>query len=174
MRLYSDLKQYSNGSFLKLLSTVFLNPNFHAIILHRISYFLYKTKILTFISKIITYINRVLFSVDIDYRADLSGGLQIIHGIGIVIGKDVKSEGRLRIYQGVTIGGNNKSRIIDGYKRTQPIIMDNVTLFPNSSLFGPIVISENVIIGANTSVFVDIKKDTKVYVKSEIVCVSNE
>jgi len=45
--------------------------------------------------------------VDIDYRADLAGGFMLIHGLGTVIGKNVISRGKLKVYQHVTLGGGN-------------------------------------------------------------------
>jgi len=60
------------------------------------------------VAKLIWYMNRLLFHCDIDYRADLAGGFMIVHGLGIVIGSGVKSNGRLKVYQGVTLGGDRK------------------------------------------------------------------
>ncbi len=96
------------------------------------------------VSKLIWYINRMLFHMDIDYRSDLAGGLVIIHGLGIVIGKDVVSKGNLTIYQGVTLGGScGKLREYNGKIIAQPIIEENVTIYTDAKVFGPVVIGKN-------------------------------
>ena len=103
MRIIDDFKAFSNNTVqggLKLIT----NPCFHSVCLYRLSSFFYKVHLSIF-AKIVWYINRIIFNVDIDYRADLAGGLVLVHGIGIVIGKTVISKGRLVIYQNVTLGG---------------------------------------------------------------------
>lgn len=67
----------------------------------------------------------------------------IKHGLGIVIGKDVLSEGKLTIYQGVTIGGSGKTREYCGKIIDQPIIKNNVICYTDSKIFGPVLIGEN-------------------------------
>ena len=108
--------------------------------------------------KIIWYINRLLFHVDIDYKADLAGGFVLIHGLGTVIGGSVRSEGRMIIYQGVTIGGNNgKTRNLENGKTLyQPLLKDNVTIYTNACVFGPVIINENTIIKAGSMITHDI------------------
>lgn len=156
MRLYKDLLAFSSYSKKQILITVFTNPNFHSVCLFRISNFLYRNH-LSFISKIIWYINRIVFSIDIDYRANLAGGFVIKHGIGIVIGKDVKSLGKLTIYQGVTIGGNNwKTKMTNYGLLSQPLIEKNVIIYTGSMIFGPIIVGENNIIKAGSKIFSNI------------------
>ena len=88
------------------------------------------------------------------------GGLQIIHGIGLVIGCDVCIEGPAKLYQGVTLGGNNgKSRIFNGRRITQSHICRNVTIFTNAVVVGPIIIGENTTIGAGRYISKDVGVD---------------
>lgn len=113
MKIIEDLIQFSNHSKKKMIMTILANPCFHSVLLYRISRLFYKIH-LSFISKIIWYINRLLFHVDIDFRADLAGGFVLIHGLGVVIGAGVISEGPLKVYQGVTLGGRSFARNIKG------------------------------------------------------------
>ena len=155
MKLWKDLQEYSGGSLNKAIVTMLINPCFHSICLYRLSHLFYRMH-LSFVSKLIWYLNRVLFSVDIDYRADLAGGLVIKHGLGIVIGMNVKSLGRLTIYQGVTLGGAGKERMWNGQVINQPIIEDNVIIYTNAMVFGPVIIGKNVHIKAGNVVKEDI------------------
>lgn len=148
MKIIKDLHEFvGEGGFIKTVGIILINPCFHSVALYRLSTFFYKIKC-SVLAKIIWYINRVIFSVDIDYRANLAGGLVIVHGLGVVIGKDVVSKGKLTVYQGVTIGGSGKSKIIDSVERWQPIIGVGVRIYANAMVLGPISISDNSIIKA--------------------------
>lgn len=161
MRLYKDLKAFSNNSKKKMITTILTNPNFHSVCLYRISNFFYKIH-LSFISKIFWYINRIIFSIDIDYRANLAGGFVIKHGIGLVIGKDVRSLGKLIVYQGVVLGGNNgKTKMTKYGLLSQPLIESNVVIYTAAKVFGPVIIEKNNTIGAGSMAFKDIHTRTK-------------
>lgn len=164
MKIIKDLKAMSKGSKIRMISVVFFNPSFHAVLLYRISHFLGKTSLFLPIVKLIMYINRVLYSVDIDYRADLAGGFNLAHGIGTVIGYDVKTEGPVNIYQGVTLGGNsNKRKTRNGRTYSQPWLGKNVTIYANSTIIGPCYINNNSIIGASTIITKDIEENTLIH-----------
>ena len=80
MRLVEDYKEYTkSGGIIKKISTVFLDPCFQSVVLYRISSLFYKLK-LSILAKIVWYINRIVFSVDIDYRANRAGGVVLVHG----------------------------------------------------------------------------------------------
>lgn len=164
-----DLKIISNESALKGILTVFFNPGFQCVVIYRLAHFLYRLR-LTVFSKILWYINRIIFSVDIDYRADLAGGVQIIHGVGIVIGAFVKTKGPIKIYQGVTIGGNsNKTDIREGIEYKQPLIGENTTIYANATVIGPIVIGDSVVIGTGSVITKNINSKHRVYSKHDLV-----
>lgn len=157
MRIIKDLNQFSKGNVLKALLTILLNPNFHAICVYRLAHFLYTYK-LSILSKCLMYLNRVLFSVDIDYRAQLAGGLVLVHGTGVVIGKNVKSKGILTIYQNVTLGGNRgkTSHHPEFGLFDQPIMEENVVVYGNSMVLGPVVVGKASKVGAGTIVLKDV------------------
>lgn len=166
-RLKDDLKACSNGRK-SVIKNIIFNTNFHCVAMYRIAHAFYKVK-LTFISQVIKFLMKVIYCVDIDFRADLAGGFVIIHGIGIVIGAAVKSKGPLKIYQGVTLGGNNnKTRIENGDKIVQPILGKNVIIYSNACIFGPVLIGDNCTIGAGTIITKDIESDNIVFKKQEL------
>ena len=45
-----------------------------------------------------------MYGVDIDYRAQLEGGIIIVHGIGLVIGSGVIIKSKVTLFHQVTIG----------------------------------------------------------------------
>lgn len=145
MRLLEDLEAFSKGSKKKMFATIIANPCFHCVAIFRLSNLFYKLH-LSPVSKLLWYINRLLFYVDIDYRADLAGGLVLIHGLGVVIGSGVRSEGRLTVYQGVTIGGSGSYIYKDERKIWMPHIGENVKLYTDCKLFGPVFIEDNTIV----------------------------
>lgn len=108
--MFNDFKNFKNNSPSKSALAVMLNPCYYSVVLYRISHKLYKLK-LSPIAKIVWFINRIMFSVDIDYRAKIGVGFRLIHGIGVVIGKDVKIGNNVLIYQGVTLGCSGKKGI---------------------------------------------------------------
>lgn len=154
MKIVQDLDAYGGG-WRKHIVTILINPCFHATVLYRLSNVLYKLKLKP-LAKVIWYINRMLFSVDIDYRANLAGGLVLVHGIGVVIGKDVVSEGKLKVYQGVTIGGSGKTKTYRNMQIDMPIIKDNVIIYTDAKIFGPVIINNNSVIKAGVIVTEDV------------------
>ena len=107
MNISSDFVAASRGKkFPRSLGTLLLNPCFHAVALFRLSSFFYRVHMEPF-AKVIWYLNRILYHVDLDYKARLAPGFHLVHGLGVVIGAGVVSEGPLTVYQGVTIGGSH-------------------------------------------------------------------
>lgn len=169
MSIIDDLKHYAKGSRMRLISTLFLNPNFHCVLLYRIAHFFGKCKLLIILSKIIMYINRIVYSVDIDYRADLAGGFVLVHGIGTVIGKDVKTEGPVKIYQGVTLGGNNyKEREVNGRKFSQPWLKSDVIVYANATIIGSVIIGKGSVVGAKCILTKDVPDGCVAYNRNDL------
>jgi len=160
MKIIEDYRAFLGGSnsIAKKISTVLLNPCFHSVLLFRLSNLFYILR-LSPVSKIIWYISRLLFHVDIDYRAKLAGGLKIVHGLGLVIGKNVQSKGNLTLYQGVTIGGSGRERQIGGVIIDMPILEKNVTVYTDAKVFGPVIISEGSIIKAGVIITSDYEEN---------------
>lgn len=148
MKIGKDLQRYSEGSIKKAILTILINPCFHTVCLYRLSSLLYRIH-LTPLAKIVWYINRLLFHVDIDFRSQIMGGLKIVHGLGIVVGHEVRAKENLTIYQHVTLGGSMGEYLeIDGVRTGQPYIEDNVTIYTGAAVFGPVHIESNDVIKA--------------------------
>lgn len=166
MRILDDYKAYAKNSVGKGISTLIFNPCFHSIVLYRFSSFLYHVHISP-LAKAIWYLNRVIYNVDLDYRSQIDGGFRLIHGLGVVIGCDVVAGKNLTVYQGVTLGGNGCKKHIGAGGRTQPYVEDNVTIYVDAKVFGPIHIESGTkikagrIVSSETSLQKAIVKEIK-------------
>ncbi|MDB5110846.1 MAG: CysE [Mucilaginibacter sp.] len=167
--LYRGIKNDYNG-YAKIANSrikPIFKIHYYCNLIFRISHFFYEIKLLP-LAKIFWGINRFVYAIDIDPGAKLNGGFVIIHGIGVVIGRYVISEGLFRIYQGATLGGNNdKESTYNGILLRQPYIKDNVIIGINAAVLGPVVIETGAVIGTNAVV-------TKNVVPNSIVVGNNK
>ncbi|RYF19991.1 MAG: hypothetical protein EOO42_13270 [Flavobacteriales bacterium] len=171
MSILKDFNAIANHSGFKLKT--FTKIMFYCCILFRISHFFYKIKLLP-IGRIFWLLNRILFAVDIDPRADLRGGIVILHGAGIVIGKSVLAHGDFKIYQGATLGGNNgKKRRVGAQEYSQPIVFENVTIGINAAVLGPVILGKGASVGANAIVTKDVPENATVVSNNVILGVNS-
>lgn len=139
-----------------LFEAIILYPGFHALLIHRISHFLYSIK-LFFLARLISQISRFLTGIEIHPGAKIGRRLFIDHGMGIVIGETTTIGDDCIIYHNVTLGGTGK----DKYKR-HPDIGNNVMIGCGSKILGPIKIGDNVKIGANAVVLKDVEENSTI------------
>src|SRR5207248_8589700 len=103
MRLYDsivkDLDAAKRFSLVNKVVIFFFNRCFHALLFYRIANVLYKYKI-PLLPLILTRIIQILYSIDIDYKADLDGGIVIVHGVGLVIGFGARISSNVIIFHG--------------------------------------------------------------------------
>lgn len=167
MKIIEDIKAYSGKSFFKGIYTVLLNSNFQMTFWYRVAHLFYLIH-LSLVSKIIMYFHKLIFSCDIDYRCQIGGGLKIVHGLGIVIGKDVNIGANCSIYKGCVLGGNgDKSKEFNGRIVTQPQVGNNVSIYSNATILGPVIIGDNSSVGAAAVIMHDVNSNTTVFMKSE-------
>lgn len=101
--------------------------------------------------KLSTTLNKFFNGCEISNDVFCPNDIVIAHGNGIVIGSGSKIGKNVTIYQNTTLGKRK-----GGY----PKIEDNVTIYPNCLILGPIKIGENSIIGAGTIVTKNIPKNS--------------
>ena len=92
-----------------------------------------------------------VYSSDISPRCILSNKIDFRHALGIVIGNGVIVEENVVILQNVTIGAYH----LDG-KIPKTIIKKGTVLGAGCAILGSITIGENVVVGANSVVTVDV------------------
>ena len=137
-----------------LIQAILSNRGFHALLFYRIANFLWKNKI-PLVPLILTRIMQILYSIDIDYRANIEGGVIIIHGIGTVIGMKVKIGKGTIIYHQVTLGIKMSGKN-DGFPR----IGKNCVLGAGAKILGNVEIGNNTIIGANTVITFNVSENS--------------
>ncbi|MGL4451840.1 MAG: serine O-acetyltransferase EpsC [Sarcina sp.] len=128
------------------LEILLLYPGVHALISYRIAHKFYQKKMF-FISRMISQVSRFFTGIEIHPGAKIGEGLFIDHGMGVVIGETAEIGNNVVIYHGVTLGGTGK----DIGKR-HPTIGNNVVIGCGAKVLGPIIIEDNVKIGANSVV----------------------
>lgn len=139
-----------------ILTVLLLYPGLHAVILHRISHFLFVKKIY-FLSRLLSQFTRFLTGIEIHPGAIIGKRLFIDHGMGVVIGETAVIGDDCLIYHGSTLGGTGK----DIGKR-HPTIGNNCMVGSGSKLLGPIIIGNNVKVGANAIVYENVEDNKTV------------
>ena len=146
------------------LEVVFLYPGFHAVIVHRITHFLYWMRI-PFIPRLISQTMRFLTGVEIHPGAKIQPGFFIDHGMGVVIGETTEIGKNVTLYQGVTLGGTGLER-----GKRHPTIGDNVVVGAGAKVLGNIKIGNNVKVGAGSVVVHSVPDNcTVVGIPAEVV-----
>jgi len=138
------------------IEVILLYPGFHAVLLHRISHWLYKKK-LFFIARAISQFNRFITGIEIHPGAKIGKGLFIDHGKGVVIGETSEIGDNCTIYHGVTLGGTGKER-----GKRHPTIGNNVLISAGAKILGPFKVGDNSKVGANAVVLCEVEPNTTV------------
>lgn len=138
------------------LEVILLYSGFHAVVLHRVSHWLYKRE-LFLIARLISQISRFLTGIEIHPGAVIGRALFIDHGMGLVIGETAEVGDNCTIYHGVTLGGTGK----DTGKR-HPTIGDNVLIGAGAKILGPFKVGSNATIGAGSIVMEEVMAETTV------------
>jgi serine O-acetyltransferase len=144
-----DIKKVEGKFILSLLT----NRGVHALISYRISHWLWLHKI-PLIPMILTRLIQILYSIDIDWRAKIEGGVVIVHGVGLVIGKNAVIKKGCKLYHSVTLGLSHGKN--DGF----PTLEENVLVGAGAKILGKIVIGKNSKIGANSVVTKNIPENS--------------
>ena len=138
------------------LEIILCYPGFQALIIHRISHQLWKSK-LPLIPRVLSHISRIFTGVEIHPGAKIGRGVFIDHGMGVVIGETSEIGNRCLLYQGVTLGGTGK----ESGKR-HPSLEDNVVIGAGAKVLGDIQIGTNTRIGAGSVVVKNVEANSTV------------
>ncbi|MFA5411184.1 MAG: serine O-acetyltransferase EpsC [Candidatus Omnitrophota bacterium] len=140
-------------SFLEVL---LLYQGLHALISHRIAYFLYKIHWF-FPARLISQAARFMTGIEIHPGAKIGKGFFIDHGMGIVIGETAIIGDDVLLYQGVTLGGAGLEK-----GKRHPTIGNNVVIGAGAKVLGNISVGDNSYIGANAVVVKDVPPNSTV------------
>lgn len=150
-------------------------PGMYAISVYRIAHELFLLDV-PMIPRIMTEHAHSVTGIDIHPGAEIGRFFFTDHGTGVVIGETTFIGEHVKIYQGVTLGGlsTKGGQKFKGVKR-HPTLMDNVTVYSNSSILGgETVIEENVVVGGNAFVTESVARDSRVTVKAQELQVKNK
>jgi serine O-acetyltransferase len=128
------------------LEVLLAYPGFHAIMLHRVSHWLWNRDI-PVLPRVLSHVSRFITGIEIHPGAQIGKGFFIDHGMGVVIGETTQVGDGVTLYQGVTLGGTGKER-----GKRHPTIGSNVLVSVGAKVLGAIEIGDNVKIGAGSVV----------------------
>lgn len=111
--------------------------------------FYYRTRPFSFLLNLICHQEQTLFI----QTKKIGEGLTIVHGFATAIGAESIGKNCL-IFQQVTIGGTDHGA---------PTIMDNVKIYAGAIIVGKITVGNNVVIGANATVYKDVPDNSMVF-----------
>ena len=147
---------------------IYCYPGFYAITVYRVAHELWELGV-PLMPRIMTEYAHSVTGIDIHPGASLGNNFFIDHGTGVVIGETTEIGDRVKIYQGVTLGAlsfpkDGEGNIIRGRKR-HPTLEDEVTIYSNATILGPVVIGARSVIGGNTWITHDVPPDTVVTIE---------
>ncbi|MBP0019187.1 MAG: serine O-acetyltransferase [Cyanobacteria bacterium SBLK] len=131
-------------------------PGLHALVLHRVSHWLYGRNI-SFFPRLLSHIGRLFTGIEIHPGATIGKGVFIDHGMGVVIGETAIVGDYCLIYQNATLGGTGK----ESGKR-HPTLGSNVIVGAGAKVLGNICIGDRVRVGAGSIVLRDVPDDCTV------------
>lgn len=145
--------------------TIFCYPSIRALTNHRIAHALHKLNV-DVIPRIIGEMAHSETGIDIHPGAQIGRSFFIDHGTGTVIGETSIIGDNVRIYQGVTLGGQSfpqdeQGRLVKGLPR-HPIVEDNVVIYAHATILGRVTIGHGSTIGGNVWLTKDVPAGSKI------------
>ena len=170
-RIFQDLEANRarpadrGGGNAGILATV-LTVRYAAVVMHRIACVVGLR--VPRAGDIIKQLNQVVTGADVSWKAKIGPGLVLRHPSGVVIGPESVLGRDCVLQQGVTIGGRG-GRSPSG----EPDIGDRVAVGAGGRLLGQIAVGDDVVVGANSVVLVDLPhRSVAVGVPARIVSTS--
>jgi serine O-acetyltransferase len=128
-------------------------PGLYAIIVHRLSHFLYGQSV-PMIPRIMSERAHSVTGIDIHPGAQIGDGFFVDHGTGVVVGETCEIGKRVKLYQGVTLGAlsfqkDERGDLVKGIKR-HPNVEDHVVIYAGATILGgETTIGAHSVIGGN-------------------------
>ena len=171
--LYDDAVSAYNGdpASKSVGEVIFSYPGIRAISSYRFAHALLKLDV-PIIPRIITELAHSETGIDIHPGAQIGHSFMIDHGTGVVIGETAVIGNNVRLYQGVTLGARSfpldeNGNPIKGIDR-HPKLEDDVIIYSNSTILGPITIGRGTVIGGNVWVDEDVPPGSRI-LQSKVV-----
>jgi serine O-acetyltransferase len=168
---WKDLKtlQERDPAAQTVWEVLLLYPGVHAVMVHRVSNFLWRKKFL-FTARALSQISRNITGVEIHPGAKIGRRCFIDHGMGVVIGETAEIGDDVTLYHQVTLGGVSLN-----VGKRHPTLKNNVVVGAGAKVLGPITLEENVAVGAGSVVVKEVPKNSRVVgVPGRIIQRTNE
>lgn len=101
--------------------------------------------------RVLSQLARTATGVEIHPGATIGRRFFIDHGMGVVIGETAEVGDDVMLYHAVTLGGRSLARV-----KRHPTVGNRVTIGAGARVLGPVVIGDDVQIGANSVVVKDV------------------
>ncbi len=143
-------------------------PGFQTVLTYRIAHHLHSRDV-PLLPRMMTEYAHSATGIDIHPGARIGRNFFIDHGTGVVIGETTEIGDNVKLYQGVTLGAlsfptDEEGNLHRGFKR-HPTIEDNVVIYSNASILGPVTIGEGSAIGGNVFLTHDVEPGSKVTIE---------
>ena len=150
--LATDLQAFYDGdpAATSLDEIIIAYPGLLAITVNRLAHELFLLKV-PLIPRIMTEYAHGRTGIDIHPGATIGKYFFIDHGTGIVVGETTIIGDSVKLYQGVTLGGNGKET-----GKRHPTLKDNVMVSAGAKIIGSFTIGENSKIGAGSVVIEEV------------------
>jgi serine O-acetyltransferase len=144
---------------------IFCYPGVLAITNYRLAHELHTLGV-PLIPRIVTEHAHSITGIDIHPGATIGESFFIDHGTGVVVGETCVIGKRVRLYQGVTLGAKSfpldkDGKPIKGIKR-HPNVEDDVIIYSEATILGPVTIGRGSIIGGNVWLVHDVPPGSRI------------
>ena len=129
-----------------LPEVLLIYPGVHAVLIYRVSHRLWLSG-WKFAARWLSFMGRWLTNVDIHPGAKIGQRLFIDHGAGVVIVETYEIGNDVTLYHCVTLGGTSWNKA-----KRHPTLGNNVLVGAGAKILGPILLGDNVRVGANSVV----------------------
>ena len=127
------------------------SPGLHAIWAHRGTHALWSLPGGRLPARVLAQATRFATGVEIHPGARLGRRFFIDHGMGVVIGETAEVGDDVMLYHGVTLGGRSLAKV-----KRHPTVGNRVTIGAGARVLGPVLIGDDVQVGANSVVVKDV------------------
>ena len=138
-----------------VLESLLFENGYQAVVLYRIASW-FKRHRVPFFGPLTARFSLFLTGVDVSPGAEIGPGLMIVHGVGLVIGNQVRIGADAMLLHQVTIGASRYER-----RSQMPRLGNNVFVAAGARLIGDLEIGDNVFIGANAVVTRDVPSGSR-------------
>jgi serine O-acetyltransferase len=149
---------YGGSTARAVVEALLFNNGFQAVVLYRLARWLRVHRV-PVLGPLVARFNLLVTGVDLHPAADVGPGLLIAHGHGLVIGGGARIGRDALILQGVTIGSPSPGRVAQ-----MPVIGDRVFLGAGAKVVGAVTIGDDVVVGPNAVIGVDVPANHRVLV----------